>query len=505
MILLSAPKDLLMRQIVAALDRIVSERSLLAAVREDLRNAASQSAWEGVLRAAGGSLSPFGLELAPQKSIHSEVTLARLHLYPDVKDAVSFFDENDPLQKAERHLREVMSGQNRWGAINPLLYTSFYRHYSFGMMAADEAAAQEREAPPVIAAAWRVAHLAGPWWPFVGSVVVSDRPAEIHLNSEYLLHREGGPAALFRDGMQVWAWHGRAMREEWIMNPEKISARDLKCFEASFREYVASRATKVNFKRKLKPSSILTKELPPAAEDRIAALRAHNKGSLPFFDRYIAGEHRQVWEELIKLGPSAREDPHAADALAVAFETMRRVDTNVRTVTARLRGLDYKFANEPHDSPGPDVRRQIAKIEKMVGALPLSVRAFYEMVGAVNWIGHHESLAPWGDPVMPDPLVVFSIDDVIAQHESGWFEDSEDKAIVIAPDDLHKANTSGGEPYEIAVPDLNADGKLLNERHDLYFVPYLRVVFQFGGFPGYDGFDPVPRAIAALRQELVPF
>jgi hypothetical protein len=88
--------------------------------------------------------------------------------------------------------------------------------------------------------------------------------------------------------------------------------------------------------------------------------------------------------------------------------------------------------------------------------------------------------------------------------KSGWRGDS-DPAITIAPDDLHKSNTSGGPPYEIAVPDLNADGRLLNERHDLYFVDYLRTAFRFGGFPGYDGIDPVPEDLTVLKQGLLAF
>jgi hypothetical protein len=77
---------------------------------------------------------------------------------------------------------------------------------------------------------------------------------------------------------------------------------------------------------------------------------------------------------------------------------------------------------------------------------------------------------------------------------------------VIAPDDLQKSNTSGGEPYGIAIPDSCADAELLNERHDLYFVAYLRLVFRWGGFPGYEGVDVgAPSEIAMLRDALVPF
>jgi len=56
------------------------------------------------------------------------------------------------------------------------------------------------------------------------------------------------------------------------------------------------------------------------------------------------------------------------------------------------------------------------------------------------------------------------------------------------------------------VPDLRADGELLNERHQLLFVEYLRLCFRFGGFPGFDGIGrSVPPEIDALREGLLAF
>jgi hypothetical protein len=285
------------------------------------------------------------------------------------------------------------------------------------------------------------------------------------------------------------------------MNPETISARDLKEFDATFRAYAAARIGPSGRKPKLKPSSILKRELPANAEERVALLHKHNAGSLPLFDRYVAGEYEKVCHELIALGPNVREDPHAADALAVAYETMRRVAANVIELNARLQALGYHATStQPHLPPDPKAHKQVARLEKAAGALPLSLRAFYEVVGAVDWIGEHPSLAPRTDSVAPDPLVVFPVEEALALCEDGV------ESIIIAPDDLHKANTSGGEPYEIEVPDLGADGKLLNERHELYFVEYLRLVFRFGGFPGYDGIDrALPPELASLRAGLIPF
>jgi hypothetical protein len=176
------------------------------------------------------------------------------------------------------------------------------------------------------------------------------------------------------------------MREEWIIRPENISARDLKQFDTAFRQYVVARVGTPKPRSKPKRSSILKRQLPAAADDRIALLRKHNNGRLPLFDLYLAGEHQKVWQELNALGPTVREDPHAADAMAVAYETMRRVESNVRTITARLQALGHRGApGGGHQPPAAEIRKLIARVEKAAGMLPLSQRAFYEVVGAVNW------------------------------------------------------------------------------------------------------------------------
>jgi hypothetical protein len=103
--------------------------------------------------------------------------------------------------------------------------------------------------------------------------------------------------------------------------------------------------------------------------------------------------------------------------------------------------------------------------------------------------------------VAPDPLVVAGVDELLA--DVGSWED--DDVLMIAPDDLHKAGTSGGDPYAMAVPTAAADAVLLNERHDLLFVDYLRLCFRYGGFPGYEGQDDVPAEIEVLRNGLLEF
>ena len=161
-------------------------------------------------------------------------------------------------------------------------------------MAMDEVAFTGRTVPRLLLAAWSAARVAGPWWwPLTHSVVLSDRPVEMHLNEKLLLHQGDGPAMVYRDGVRIWAWNGRATREEWIMHPETISARDLKEFDPSFREYAAMRTKSDGPVVKVTPSPILKQQLPANPEERAAILRRHNQGALPIFERYARGNTKK--------------------------------------------------------------------------------------------------------------------------------------------------------------------------------------------------------------------
>jgi hypothetical protein len=62
-----------------------------------------------------------------------------------------------------------------------------------------------------------------------------------------------------------------------------------------------------------------------------------------YLERYLAGEHEQVWAELQALGAAVREEPLSSDALAVARETMRRVRENLELLIPRLVKVGYQF------------------------------------------------------------------------------------------------------------------------------------------------------------------
>ena len=107
---------------------------------------------------------------------------------------------------------------------------------------------------------------------------------------------------------------------------------------------------------------------------------------MDFLGRYMAGEHQQVWTDLLALEDEVRFATYFPHAYAVAKETMRRVCDNIETLVARLRAIGYQFAR-PDSAHLPSERRAvelIKQIEGSLGPLPLSLRDFYEVVGSVQ-------------------------------------------------------------------------------------------------------------------------
>jgi hypothetical protein len=232
-------------------------------------------------------------------------------------------------------------------------------------------------------------------------------------------------------------------------------------------------------------------------------------------DRYQAGEHTQVWNELSACGAAVREQPLLSDALAVARETMSRVRANMETLIQRLSAYGYLFDDRPvprWKEPGPDVAERIAALEALVGPVPLSVRACYETIGAINFLGHHPAFERRGDDpwnALPDPLVVLPIASLIDDCRERLEDPNWDRArpldLPLAPDILHKANVSGGPPYGVYVPDPSADALFRHEWHETTFVNYLRISLRWGGFPGLERYTTPPNeALSSLTAGLLP-
>jgi hypothetical protein len=223
--------------------------------------------------------------------------------------------------------------------------------------------------------------------------------------------------------------------------------------------------------------------------------------------RYLSGESASVWRDLTALGPAARMELYYADAVAVASETMKRARHNVELIVPRLETLGYEFNgyNPVFEPAGESVAGDLDEFEREIGGpLPLSLRYWYQHVGSVNWMGWHEALNPKNGPYCGDPLVIGPYRQATEEAEKwcdglpGTFD------LWIAPDALHKNNTSGGSPYAMKIPDPSADAALLYEWSTDTLVSYLRRSFEWGGFPDWKGKPAYPKKeIDYLKEGLL--
>jgi hypothetical protein len=223
-----------------------------------------------------------------------------------------------------------------------------------------------------------------------------------------------------------------------------------------------------------------------------------------------------VWDELMRLGERVRHEPHFSEALSVSYETMRRTAENVRRLHERLNTIGYRFTYpaEAIAPPIPNVSECIQRLERRVGPLPLSLRAWYEIVGSVNFIGEHPD---WDHEIYSDPLVVDPIDFALAEYQE-WRESCQEYGseavgpytVPIAPDEYHKARGEGVPQlavavYSIMTPNPAADAVLGEEPHHTTFVDYLRTCFKWGGFPGFERVaKPPQKDLEFLTKDLLP-
>lgn len=258
-----------------------------------------------------------------------------------------------------------------------------------------------------------------------------------------------------------------------------------------------------------------------------------------YLERYLAGEHERVWAELLALGPRVREEPVATDAYAVAHETMRRVRHNIELLVPRLEAAGYQFGYTwvhgrkfPSGLPDPvfsppshDAAQLLTKLETRVGDLPVSLRAFYEVVGAVNFVG--EPPSTWSSaPDDLDALYVYPLEGTLGDvypwldqygdlTEEEFRSANEDDPcdfrayaalprdcwlVPISPDEWLKYDISGCGAYEIAAPNPAVDARVLTERHRTTFVNYLRICLRWAGFPKLELVAKVPSAISVVAE-----
>ena len=273
-----------------------------------------------------------------------------------------------------------------------------------------------------------------------------------------------------------------------------------------------------------------------------------------YLDRYLAGEREAVWAELTALGPAIRDEPLFADAQAVARETMTRARANVELLIERLTALGYHFISDalgpkptPYAPPTGESLAELRDLEGQYGILPLSIETWYEVVGAVDFMGVYPRLsthatvnpndmviwfqgqrlrlsltptphilgpAPETEPdpnagIAADPVVIWPcIDALVDELPSDDSErDSHNQYYLgFAPDAITKAGESGGDGPHIAFGDASMDAPLSGDDWEgVPFVTYLRTTFAWSGFPGLrDEMSPPRDLLAFLGEGLVP-
>lgn len=81
---------------------------------------------------------------------------------------------------------------------------------------------------PTVDCQTELARSCGGWWTYERLAILTKRPTEIHVDSTYWLHNEGGPALAYRDGVEVFAWHGRVgLPPKGIVAPDSLTLDDV--------------------------------------------------------------------------------------------------------------------------------------------------------------------------------------------------------------------------------------------------------------------------------------
>jgi hypothetical protein len=189
----------------------------------------------------------------------------------------------------------------------------------------------------------------------------------------------------------------------------------------------------------------------------------------------------------------------------------REAATNRKAASAFLEA-NLKKASPDWNYPPPftpadeQTIRLLDRLEKVVGPIPLSLRAWYEQVGSVSLVGWHSKFYPnqdeprglertFGYPLLMCPLSDVAQDAEVQYEAIGEGEDLE----------IHLNPTIS--EYDMIVPDEAADAPftryLVGKEETL--VEYLRRAFEWGGFPGWARHsNPPVKEIEALHHGLLP-
>ncbi len=136
------------------------------------------------------------------------------------RDAV---DEDDP-----RRVWEQAWGPAAWarsgarhGVPSPIL--PCYGNHDAGWLAPLDAARRLAGGDDRLVGLVELARSGGWWWPMRRAVVLAERPALLERDDDGMLHCDNGPAAVYRDGWSLHAWHGVGVARWLIDEPQRVT------------------------------------------------------------------------------------------------------------------------------------------------------------------------------------------------------------------------------------------------------------------------------------------
>ncbi|MGZ3715369.1 MAG: hypothetical protein ACXVA4_08120, partial [Ktedonobacterales bacterium] len=211
-------------------------------------------------------------------------------------------------------------------------------------------------------------------------------------------------------------------------------------------------------------------------------------------------EQRKVYMDLFRWVQSRRPICEFASDVAqeiAELEELRDLDQAVSGSNAGASASLWEHAISALPSHRAIIDL-LNELEQIAGTLPLSVRAWYEEVGEVNFVGHYSTWEKLISPKGTEGVVLHVLDPFVIQPiDTGtlhYFRRQADlgnvpRHLSLAPDEYLKYYMSGGGPYTIELPGVGADALLVGEWHHTTFVNYLRICFRWGGFPGWERFQ----------------
>lgn len=179
----------------------------------------------------------------------------------------------------------------------------------------------------------------------------------------------------------------------------------------------------------------------------------------------------------------------------------------------------------------PSAQDMLAELEALLGTLPLSVLAWYEDVGGVNFVGDHpdwRALLPESASTPPmaeteyrnpmhvlDPLFIYPLDEARLARMRAW--ERSDQAsharqahypLTLAPGEwmkyLDSSGIGGSYVLQMMLPAVAADAPCVAPSNQM-FVAYLRECFRWGGFRGWGKLEKRPEHdLAFLTRDLLP-